>query len=244
MARKAFFSKKTGVTKTMRYTNASGATIPAGTPVKIGDIVGITIEDIANGATGAVDIDNEYDILCASGTTCVTGDKIWYNPSTGYTINGSVAGGADAFAVGPAIKARTSSDPLYLSVQLNAAPAVDDNVDETAVTTIADTAATLTPAQILGGLIKMTPTAGRAVTMPAASALIAAIKNCAVGKSVEFVVKNLAAATHAITMTESSSITNGGVAGDLTIAASGTARYRIVITDVTWESEAAVLYKV
>lgn len=244
MARKAFYGKKTGVVSTMRYTNASGVTIPAGTPILVGTIVGILLEDLANGATGVIDCDNEYDIVCEAATTCVTGDEIWYNPATGYAINGAPYGVSAAFFVGYATKARTSADAALLSVRPNFGAGADDNSISITNTALADAAATLTPAQLLGGLITITPTTGRTLTLPTADTLIAAMKRAGVKKSVKFTIKNLAAATHNITVAASSSITNGGPAADLSIAAAGTASYVIVVTNVTADSEAAVLYKV
>lgn len=111
-------------------------------------------------------------------------------------------------------------------------------------TTMTDAATTLTAAQLYGGEAEMTPTAARAVTFPAASALLALMPNAVVGTTIDFAVVNLAAATHAITMTASASITNGGRAGDVTVAAAGTALYRITFTNVTSGSEACEFLRV
>jgi hypothetical protein len=109
---------------------------------------------------------------------------------------------------------------------------------------LADAAATLTAAQVLGGEAAITPTAARAITLPAAADLLALIPNAVVGTTIQFAILNLAAATHAVTMTASATITNGGRAGDFTVAAATTALYRIRFTNVTASSEAAVLVRV
>lgn len=118
------------------------------------------------------------------------------------------------------------------------------SIDQTAIAALSDGAVTLTAAQVKGGIATMTPTAGRAVTLPAASDLLAIMPRAVVGSGFEFTVKNLAAATHAITVTASASMTNGGVAGDFSVAASATATYRIVFSNVTAGAVAAVLYKI
>lgn len=111
------------------------------------------------------------------------------------------------------------------------------------VTDKVDTAPTLTAAELLGGIITGTPTAARAYTLPAASAVFALAPDSAVGSSFPFTVKNLTAVTHAITVTASTTITNGGIAGDFTVAAATTSTFDFVFTNVTAGSVAAVLYK-
>ena len=109
---------------------------------------------------------------------------------------------------------------------------------------LADAAATLTAAQVLGGEAAITPTAARAITLPAAADLLALMPNAIVGTTINFAILNLAAATHAVTMTASASITNGGRTADFTVAAATTALYRVRFTNVTSGTEAAVLVRV
>lgn len=124
------------------------------------------------------------------------------------------------------------------------ATSADAGQDYIARATLADAAATLTAAQLLAGEAAQTPTAARAVTFPAAADLLALMPNAKVGTTIQFAILNLAAATHAITMTASASITNGGRAGDFTVAAATTALYRIRFTNVTSGAEAAVAVRV
>jgi hypothetical protein len=109
---------------------------------------------------------------------------------------------------------------------------------------LSDAAVTLTAAQLLGGEAKMTPTAARNVTLPAAADLLALVPTAVVGTTFEFALLNLAAATHALTVVASASITNGGRSGDLTVAAATTALYRVRFTNITSGSEAAVVVRV
>lgn len=90
-----------------------------------------------------------------------------------------------------------------------------------------------TAAQLLGGEITVTPTAARNCTLPAAADLLALMPNAKVGTAFRVKIMNLAAATHAVTVVASTSITNGGRTGDFTIAAAATAEFEIRFTNVT-----------
>jgi hypothetical protein len=107
--------------------------------------------------------------------------------------------------------------------------------------TDADT--TLTAVEVLGGIVTMTPTAARNVTLPTAALLVAAVEGVKVGSTIELLVVNNAAATHAITVVKGTGITDGSVAGLLAVAAANTARFIIRFTNVTASSEAAVIYR-
>ena len=63
-----------------------------------------------------------------------------------------------------------------------------------------------------------------------------------VGTTVKFKVVNCAAATHSVTIVASDSITNGGIAAHLGVAAATAASFEIVFTNVT-DSVAAELYR-
>ena len=104
-----------------------------------------------------------------------------------------------------------------------------------------DAATTLTAAQVLGGMVTMTPTAARNLTLPTAALLVAAIPNAVVGSTVEILVVNNAAATHNITVVKGVGITDGSHADLLVVAAKTTARFRIRITNVG--TPAALIYR-
>jgi hypothetical protein len=97
-----------------------------------------------------------------------------------------------------------------------------------------DAATTLTAAECVGGIVTMTPTAGRALTTPTGAALKTFFGGpLEIGTSFQLNVVNVAAATHAITLTAAASgITLGGVAGMATIAAATSASYVFVCTAV------------
>lgn len=103
-----------------------------------------------------------------------------------------------------------------------------------AVKAAADEATTLTAAECVEGVVTMTPSAGRALTTPTGAALKTYIGGpLEIGTSFELTVVNVAAATHAITLTAAASgITLGGVAGMATVAAATSATYLFVCTAV------------
>lgn len=96
-------------------------------------------------------------------------------------------------------------------------------------------ATTLTAAETVGGVVTMTPTAGRALTTATAATIVALLGDgVQVGSAFELTVVNVAAATHAITLTAPSSggITLGGASGMETIAHATSATYLGVVTNV------------
>ena len=92
---------------------------------------------------------------------------------------------------------------------------------------LTDAAATLTTAQTIDAIVTMTPTAGRAVTTPTGAEIIAALGGTpSLGTTFELTIVNVAAATHAISLTAGASgVTLAGVAGMATVAAASSATY-------------------
>lgn len=97
-----------------------------------------------------------------------------------------------------------------------------------------DAATTLTAVQAVEGVVTMTPSAGRALTTPTGAQLKEYIGGpLEIGTSFELTVVNVAASSHAITLTAAASgITLGGVAGMATVAAATSATYLFVCTAV------------
>lgn len=109
-----------------------------------------------------------------------------------------------------------------------------------APTTLADAAVTLTAAQVQSGIVVMTPTAARNITLPSAASLAAVCT--AVGDSLDFHVVNLGADTvHLTVVSPSTAITGYAVVrdSDPTAAAdSGSAHFRVRMTNVGSGTEA------
>ncbi len=86
-----------------------------------------------------------------------------------------------------------------------------------------DAATTLTPAQAIHSIVTMTPTAGRAVTTPIGTAILADMDEFRVGSTFEVTIVNLAGATHAITFTAGASGVT--IVGSPTVAAASSATF-------------------
>jgi hypothetical protein len=197
-----------------------------------------------------------FKFTVANSVAIAIGDNVYFDstneviqktkPAAGFLLGSARTAGTGTSAgtvlVEVAINSATTSDGAgdYGSTYVYAGAFVPKKTP----TTLDDADATLTADQLLLGLLKMTPTAARTLTLPAASALLVKFPNSVVGSTIRLTVKDLAAATYGITIAASSSITNGGVAGDLSIAASGTATYEIIFTNVTTGSVAATIVKV
>lgn len=100
----------------------------------------------------------------------------------------------------------------------------------------------ITAAAVLGGVITRDPNgAARADTVPTPAALVAAISNPYVGKTIEFAIVNTADAAETITVT---AVTDATLVGSMAIAQNESARFMARLTNVTSGSEAYTLYRV
>lgn len=68
---------------------------PAGTPVKIGDLVGITKLDIKAGQLGAIALTGVYEAPKAEGEEIAAGAPIAFDPATGAVTAAQAANGGD-----------------------------------------------------------------------------------------------------------------------------------------------------
>ena len=98
------------------------------------------------------------------------------------------------------------------------------------LTEAADAATTLTAAQAIGGMITMTPTAARTITLPTAAAILALLQpGVQIGTSFLISIRNGASVTHAVTVAGPS---GGGITVDglATIAANTSATFLARVT--------------
>lgn len=68
--------------KVVQYTNA-GSAITAGSVVKMGNILGVALVDIANAATGSVQIDGVFDVPKVTGAVIAQGESLTWDVSAG-----------------------------------------------------------------------------------------------------------------------------------------------------------------
>ena len=84
------------------YANASGSTITSGTPVLIGARLGVALADIANGATGSVQVEGVFTIA-KLGTDNVAAGALLYCDNTNKRLTATASGNTLAgFAVAAA----------------------------------------------------------------------------------------------------------------------------------------------
>lgn len=98
----------------------------------------------------------------------------------------------------------------------------------TQMTVSAETAtATITAAEVLGGLIDGTPTGAATYTLPTGTLMAAALNQAGIGNAIEFTVKNSAGGAHTITVAGG---TGGTDKGTMTIAQNNTKRFLLIMT--------------
>lgn len=92
---------------------------------------------------------------------------------------------------------------------------------------VATDTATLTAAQIVGGILVATPTANATLTLPTAALIDAAVPSARVGSTFDLALVNAAAATYTAALALSTGVTNGGNAViSLAATTSGIFRFR------------------
>ena len=113
----------------------------------------------------------------------------------------------------------------------------------TLVVTTALTPLTMTPAQVLQGLLPVDCQDAATITTPTAVLLCAAIEGCQVGTSFDLDVINYGDTTLTIALgTGVTKVTIHTVAAVLTIPTLNSKRFKFVVTNVTPGSEAVVCY--
>jgi predicted RecA/RadA family phage recombinase len=117
MARVAFLKQRiTSDEGGMNYANASGSAISEGQPVSVNIgttqcIAGVTLDDIANGTTGRIDITSVYAFPCAAGTTYAAGAQVYWDYEGSKAIPAASSNGSSDFCLGTAVRARAATDP-------------------------------------------------------------------------------------------------------------------------------------
>jgi len=123
----------------------------------------------------------------------------------------------------------TKGRGLFGALRVNGVIAGNTRTDKTTVTTLTDAAETMTAAQVVtnGGLLVCTPTATRAKTIPTGTLTCAALKGYATSDTFDVSVVNLAAATHALTITAG---TDATIVGSATVAAASSASFKVRVS--------------
>lgn len=230
------------------YTYAS-ATVK-GTPIYVAGL-GVLIPQ----ASAAANVQNAYcrqglyRIAPANSIAVTVGAKVFYDATAGRAV---LVRPTTGFPLGVAVTAGTgtTAGTVTVDVLINVADDGAGNFQSTDVyagkllekystESIADSAVTLTAAQVKNGIIAQTPTVNQAVTLPAAADLLALCPRAVVGSCFEFTLQNLASTTYTSTLTASGTFT---IVGSAVAAAASSATFRIVFSDVS--TAACVAYRI
>ncbi len=102
------------------------------------------------------------------------------------------------------------------------------------------TTATLTAAQLLGGMINSAPAGAITLTLPTAANMVAGIKGAQVGDSFDVTIENTSGGANTITLAAGGATLRGGTS----VAQNKAALLRILITNVTASSEAYTVHSI
>lgn len=190
-----------------------------------------------------------YRIAPANSVAVTVGALVWYDSAAGRAVLVRPTAG---FLLGVAVSSGTgtTAGTVTVDVLINTVNDGSGNfgsadvyagrlMEVYSVASIADSAVTLTAAQVKNGIIAQTPTANRAVTLPAAADLLALCPRAVVGSSFEFTLQNLASTTYTSTLTASDTFT---IVGSAVVAAASSATFRVVFSNVT--TAACVAYRI
>ena len=118
---------------------------------------------------------------------------------------------------------------LMGALRVNGVIAGNTHTEKTTATTLTDAAEAMTATQVVanGGLLVCTPTAARAKTIPTGTLTCAALNGYKVGDTFGVTFTNLAAATHALTVTAGTGAT---IVGSATVAAASSASFKVRVS--------------
>lgn len=109
--------------KVIDYTNGTGSTITANSVVVIGALIGIAIDDIANGAVGPVQIDGVFTLPKVSGAVIAQGETLTWDVSAGaFDDNLAVAAAGDITGAAAVAFVAAGNGATSLAVKLTGVP--------------------------------------------------------------------------------------------------------------------------
>ena len=103
----------------IQHTN-SGTALAAGDPVVIGNLIGVALVDIANGATGSVAIEGVFALPKVDAAVIAQGEKLTFDASAGAFDDGSATPAAgDVTNCCVAMEAKGATTGETIDVKLN-----------------------------------------------------------------------------------------------------------------------------
>ena len=206
------------------FSVASGSTqslvgIFQGTTVNAGDSAEVMISGISNIVLGG---------------TVSRGQELTSDANGNGIAVASWPQASGVFTIGVALESGVAGDIIAVLLE----PDFMQPMAPKTVVALADAAATLTAAQMVGdGLFTITPSAARALTTDTAANIVAALPGAQVGGWFDFTI--VCEAAYAATLTAGSGVTVTGVAA----ANNNSASFRVVLTNVTGGTEAVTIYR-
>jgi len=108
--------------KTMQWTNGTGAAVSAGDVVRIEDRIGVALEDIANGSSGTIALDEVWDLPKINCSTSAGEALMWDDdgdPVGGTAGTGAITDGTEGnCAAGFAFEATVGTD-THVKTKIN-----------------------------------------------------------------------------------------------------------------------------
>ena len=229
-----------------KYT--AGSAVAAGDVVRVGSIPAVAHVDIPSFTGGptldALAIGGGVYVIATDGTP-VLGEDVYYNTSSkkltatsvGNLHFGTLVAGptGDMSAAGPAADGDLGyayHEPLGTS----AGTAIGTRSEATQTTT-----ASLTAAQVLGGMINSAPAGAVTLTTPTAALLVAGIPGAAVGDSFDVTIENTSGGANTITLAGGTGCT---FRGGTSVAQDKSALLRFLLTNVGNGTEAYTVHSV
>jgi len=225
----------------------SGTGINAGDVVIVGAVPCVAHADnppYTGGTTvDALAIEGGIYLMTTDGTP-VRGQDVYYNStskkltatSAGNTHFGTLLAGptGDMSAAGPAADG-DAGYAYHNPIGISGSTALGNKSEATQSTT-----ATLTAAQLLGGMINSAPAGAITLTLPTAANLVAGIAGAAVGDSFDVTIENTSGGANTITLAAGGATLRGGTS----VAQNKSALIRILITNVGSGTEAYTAHSI
>lgn len=105
------------------YTNATGAAIASGAVVRIGQLLGVALVNIAIGATGSVSIDGVHRLPKVAGAVIAQGESLTWDASAGaFDDNAAVPAAGDVTGAASVAFAAAGNGTTTVLVRLTGVP--------------------------------------------------------------------------------------------------------------------------
>ena len=103
----------------IQYTNG-GSALSSGDPIVIGELIGVCLVDIANGATGSVAIEGVFNLAKVDAAVIAQGESVIWDASAGaFDDNAAIPATGDVSGCCQAMEAKGATTGETIAVKLN-----------------------------------------------------------------------------------------------------------------------------